>query len=99
MLAPSTTGGLRPSKSVREQVTVTEMSATASRSVMKTVLMPGPAADLRDLALDPHRAEPVDPARDRVGDLAHRGRGLERGLHGHAREIRGWRRPHLDWAP
>ena len=39
--APSTTGGLRLSKSVREQVTVTEMSATASRSVMKTVLIPG----------------------------------------------------------
>src|SRR6478735_5134584 len=41
MLAPSTRGGLRPSKSVREQVTVTEMSATASRRVMKTVFMPG----------------------------------------------------------
>ena len=26
-------------------------------------------ADLRHLALDPHRAEPVDPAGDRVGDL------------------------------
>src|SRR6478735_1770220 len=41
MLAPSTTGGLRPSKRVREQVTGTEMSATASRSVRKTVLRPG----------------------------------------------------------
>ncbi len=41
MLAPSTSGGLRPSKRVREQVTGTEMSATASRSVMKTVFMPG----------------------------------------------------------
>src|SRR3954454_216140 len=41
MLAPSTTGGFRPSKRVREQVTVTEMSATASRSVMKTVFIPG----------------------------------------------------------
>ena len=33
-----------------------------------------PPADLGDLALDPHRAEPVDPAGDRVGDLPHRGR-------------------------
>ena len=74
MLAPSTTGGLSPSKRVREQVTVTEMSATESRSVMKTVLMPGPPVDLGDLALDPHRTEPVDPAGDRVGDLPHRGR-------------------------
>src|SRR6478609_2404174 len=41
MLAPSTTGGLSPSKRVREQVTVTEMSATESRKVMNTVFMPG----------------------------------------------------------
>src|SRR3954452_6503319 len=41
MLAPSTRGGLRPSKRVREQVTGTEMSATASRSVRNTVFMPG----------------------------------------------------------
>ena len=33
-----------------------------------------PAAHLRDLTLHPHRAEPVDPARDRVGDLPDRGR-------------------------
>ncbi len=40
-LAPSTSGGFSPSKSVREQVTGTEMSATGSRRVMKTVLRPG----------------------------------------------------------
>ncbi len=40
-LAPSTSGGLRPSKSVRLQVTGTEMSATESRSVMNTVCSPG----------------------------------------------------------
>ena len=33
-----------------------------------------PAGDLRDLPLDPHRAEPVDPPVDRRGDLAHRRR-------------------------
>src|SRR5919112_1672792 len=41
MLAPSTRGGLSPSNSVREQVTVIEMSATASRSVRKTVFRSG----------------------------------------------------------
>ena len=40
-LAPSTSGGLSASKSVREQVTGIEMSATVSRRVRKTVFMPG----------------------------------------------------------
>ena len=40
-LAPSTRGGLSPSKSSREQVTGTEMSATESRRVRNTVLSPG----------------------------------------------------------
>ena len=38
--APSTIGGLRESKTWREQVTGIEMSATVSRSVMNTVFMP-----------------------------------------------------------
>ena len=38
---PRRAGGLRPSKSVRGQVTGTEMSATESRRVRKTVLTPG----------------------------------------------------------
>ena len=40
MLAPSTTGGLSPSNSVREQVTEIDRSATASRRVRKTVASP-----------------------------------------------------------
>ena len=40
-LAPSTSGGFRLSNRVREQVTGTEMSATASRSVRNTVFTPG----------------------------------------------------------
>ena len=40
-LAPSTSGGLRPSKRVRGQVTGTEMSATESRRVRNTVPTPG----------------------------------------------------------
>ena len=42
-----------------------------------------PAVDLRDLPLDPHGTEPVDPAGDRVGDLPHRCRLLGGGLQGH----------------
>ncbi len=39
--------------------------------------------DLGDLALDPHRAQPVDPLADRLRDLAHRRRVLGRGVQGH----------------
>ena len=48
-------------------------------------LEPGPAADLRDLALDPDGAEPVDVLRDQVGDLTHRRGGLRGGLQSHGR--------------
>jgi hypothetical protein len=48
-------------------------------------LEPGPATDLRDLALDPDRTEAVDVLGDQVGDLAHRRGGLRRCLQGHGR--------------
>ena len=51
------------SNSARWQVTVSDMSATGSRSVRKTVGARAPR-ELGDLALDPDRAEPVDPLGD-----------------------------------
>ena len=80
-----------------EQVTGTEMSATGSRRVRKTVFDARAAADLGDLALDPDRAEPVDPLGDRVGDLPDRRRLLRGGLQGHGRDPRA--HAHLRWGP
>ena len=73
----------------RGQVTGTETSASLSRRVRKTVLHAAAPADLGDLPLDPHRAEPVDPGADRLGDLAHRRRMLGRGLQRHVEDPRG----------
>ena len=46
------------------------------------------AAELGDLALDPDRAEPVDPAGDGVGDLADRGGVLRGGVERHRALLR-----------
>ena len=68
-----------------------DMSAAGSRSTMNTVLESGADLQLGHLALDPDRAELVDPPRDPDGDRADRpgfsadlGRGGERSLGGRA---------------
>ncbi|CAK7281344.1 hypothetical protein SGPA1_12137 [Streptomyces misionensis JCM 4497] len=49
----------------------------------------GPPRQLRDLPLDPHRAQPVDPPPDQPGDLADRQRRLGGRLQSHAPESNG----------
>ncbi len=49
----------------------------------------GPPRQLRDLPLDPHRAEPLDPAPDQPGDLADGEGGFGSGFRSHALEGNG----------
>ncbi len=66
----SFTGALRTSS--RWHVIDSDMSAAGSRNTMNTVLESCRSLDLGQLALDPDRAETVDPLGDAGGDGPHR---------------------------
>ena len=63
---PRPAAGRRRRARAGEHVTVTDMSASVSRSVRNAVAGAGAPGELGDLALDPHRAEPGDVALDRA---------------------------------